>query len=140
MRRNIFIGLTCLLLIVSSTLMAGDIVVIVNKNVNEESILRKDVRKIFLGQKSRWKSGDKIIPVTLKSGDVHDAFLEKCVGKSLSAYTSFWKQAIFTGKGTPPESFKTEAELIKFVVSKPGAIGYVSSTTKIDSVKVLPVK
>jgi hypothetical protein len=46
---------------------------------------------------------------------------------------------VFTGKGIPPKSFDTEAELVDFVKTTPGAVGYVSPRTDVTGVKILAV-
>jgi hypothetical protein len=62
------------------------------------------------------------------------------VSKTAAQFSSFWKQAIFTGKGTPPKAFASEAELIKFVGETPGAIGYVTTNDVPATVKVITIK
>ena len=123
-----------------SLTMAGDVVVIVNNDVSETNLDKGSIKKMFLGKKTSWSSGDKIIPVTLKDGPIHKTFMKNYVKKSHSQFSAFWKQAIFTGKGTPPRSFGDEAELVKFVAETKGAIGYISSDTSTDEVKLIQIK
>ena len=39
------------------------------------------------------------------------------------------KQAVFTGRGIPPQGFDDEAELAAYVAATPGAVGYVARGT-----------
>lgn len=134
-----YITVFSILLLIALPLMAAGPVVIANASVSDASLSQSDIQKIYLGKKSSWSDGSKIIPVTLAEGDTHEAFCNSLVKKSASQFSTFWKQAIFTGKGTPPRSFTTEAELVAYVGSTAGAIGYVSSGTNTGSSKVIQV-
>ena len=131
---------TALVLLVSLPVLAGDVVVIANKNVAENALDKGAAERIFLGKKTTWENGDKIVPVTLDGGDAHADFLKSCVGKTPSQFSAYWKQQIFTGKGTPPRSFKNEADLVKYVSETPGAVGYVSSGASVENVKVIKIE
>lgn len=50
-----------------------------------------------------------------------------------------WAKIVFAGKGTPPKTLKSDTEVISWVASTPGAVGYVNSAAADDSVKVLMV-
>ena len=114
-------------------------VIIVNKASSDQSINSADVKKIYLGKMSRWTNGDKIVMATLEGGTVHDQFLETYVHKNAKQFDSFWKKMFFTGSGVPPKAFSSESELIEFVSSTTGAIGYIDSASANDSVAVVSV-
>ena len=46
---------------------------------------------------------------------------------------------MFTGQGSMPKEFGSEADLLDYVEATPGAIGYVSRVNEKNSVKVLRV-
>ena len=119
---------------------AAGIVIIANSSVQESSIDAGSIQKIFLGKKSTWSDGSKVIPVMLQSGATREAFLKDFVQKSESDFKTFWMQNIFAGKGTPPKNFNTEAELVKFVQDTPGAVGFVAAGTATGNTKTLAVK
>ena len=99
--------------------------VVCNANGCDRSANKSDIRKIFLGKKSRWNSGSKIQLAILKDGPVNDAFLKTYVNKSANSYNQFWKKLVFTGKSSAPHRFSSERELIDFVEHTEGAVGYV---------------
>ena len=66
-------------------------------------------------------------PVLAESGAAHDEFLKDVVGKSGPALKNHLKTLVFTGKGSMPKSFASEADIVKYVAKTPGAIGYVSA-------------
>ena len=112
-------------------------VIIVNNSVSDQSIDTATIKKIYLGKMSRWDNGDKIVMVALDGGTVHDQFLEKYVQKSAKQFDSFWKKMFFTGSGVPPKSFASEAEVVAFVSTTNGAIGYIDSEMRNDNVTVI---
>ena len=50
---------------------------------------------------------------------------------------SIWLKKMLSGEGDPPESMKTEEEMLKKVALTPGAIGFVSQARASDEVKTL---
>lgn len=118
----------------------GEVLVIVNNSVSQAEISGKDLGNIFLGKKNSWDGGQKAVPVTLESGNSHESFLKLYVKKSGSQFSTFWKQAVFTGQGIPPKSVNSEEEVVKFVAENAGAVGYISASTAHDGVKIIVVK
>lgn len=119
--------------------VSSDVVVIVNKSVQENSLSSNAIKNIFLGNKSVWDNGQKVQFLTLNSGDIHEIFLKKYVNKTASQFNSYWIKQVFTGKGKSPKSFDSENALVEYVSTKDGAIGYVSKETDTSSVKVITV-
>jgi ABC-type phosphate transport system substrate-binding protein len=118
---------------------AGDVVVIVNKNVSASSISGSDLENIFLAKKTEWDNGQKIDFVTLQDCPTHDEFLKKYLQKTSSQFQRYFRTLVFTGKGKAPQAFNTEQSLVEYVAGTAGAIGYVSSGTDTSAVKVLTV-
>ena len=138
--KAIKIIISVVVLLACFPVFAQDILVISNSSVTETSLNKGTIKKIFLGKKTQWSSGDKIIPVTLaKDHESHSVFIKNFVGKSPGQFNAFWTQAIFTGKGTPPRFFSSEGALASYVASTKGAIGYVSSGSKISDVNIIDV-
>ena len=138
------IGLTLLLLLggaLAPPLHAADhdhpFVLIAHPDVPRGTCDEKTVRRIFLGKKTRWEGGLPVVPVMLREGDLHEAFVEEMLDRTVSKFEVYWKQAVFTGRGIPPRSFETEEELLAFVASTPGAMGYVSEVAPLSGVKIV---
>ena len=90
--------------------------------------------------KCRASSPESGAPVLLKSGAAHEAFLKDYVGKTDSALETYYRSLVFTGKGSMPKTFATDAEVVAFVEKTKGAIGYVATGTSTGAAKVLEVK
>ncbi len=140
-----FVAYTALLLVVLisgplSPAIAGDVVVICNKNVPVNSLEPDIIRNIFLGHKSKWNNDEFINFVTLSRGSTHKNFCKKYLKKSPGQFGSFWKQMLFTGKGQPPKSFNSEEEMIEYITATKGSIGYASANINTDKVKIISEK
>ena len=144
MKTKILIGLFFaavmgMLLELPGAASAGGVVVIANKNVSASSLSIEEVKNIFLSKKTQWRDGSKIEFVALESGATQDDFLSSYLQKTSSQYDRYFRTLVFTGKGKAPRTFSTEAEVISYVSSTAGAIGYVSSETNTRSAKVITV-
>ena len=116
----------------------GDPAVIANKNVASEKIDAAALKAILLGKKVSWDgAGGRVTLAVLKSGAVADQFLTAAAGMSASAFNNHWRRLAMTGGGSSPHSFESEDELVKFVASTPGAIGFVDEAKADASVAIL---
>jgi len=134
MKRLLFI-LTILLAIgLGSAAETDDVIVIAHPEVDGDA---GELRQIYLGKVTRWSDGKTALPVTLEDGDVHKRFLRRYVKKSRSQFTIYWKRALFSGTGSPPRSFESEAEVVAYVAKTKGAVGYVGPETPVENVRIL---
>jgi ABC-type phosphate transport system substrate-binding protein len=138
MKKQVF----CLLLLVAVCLAqvsASDVQLIANSSVTASELSADDVKEIFLGTKTA-VGGGEVEPVLGKAGVAHEAFLKLYVGKSDQGLRNHFKSLVFTGKGAMPKSFASDAEIVKYVATTKGAIGYVSGAAEATGVKKLAVK
>lgn len=115
--------------------------VIVNEANAAVSVSKEELRGIYMGKSSNWRTGQKAAPIDLVA-DSHtrEGFSESVLGKSVSAVLSHWQRQIFSGKGVPPPEVSSDQEVASFVRRNPGAVGYVSDAASVDGVRVVPVK
>ncbi len=136
--------LTAVILFCLMTLGASDafaqVKVIVHMDVTTDAIENDALERIYLGKLSRWPDNSKIIPVMLKQGDTHETFVSDLLHSNTVRFMTFWRQAVFTGRGIPPKSFDSEKELMIYVSKTPGAIGYIDISTPLNGVKTLHLK
>ncbi len=121
------------------TSVNAEVIVIANNDIGVDSVSGGNLKKIFLGKTATWSDGSTISPTVIEKGSTTDEFLKSYVKKSPSQFKAFWKKAVFTGTGTPPECFKTDAELVAYVANTAGAIGFIDSESPHDGVKILTV-
>lgn len=118
----------------------ADLKIIANPSVGASSVSSDELKGVFLATKSSLSDGSHVEPVLLKSGATHEAFLKEYVGKSDSALETYYRSLVFTGKGSMPKAFATDAEVVAYVEKTKGAIGYVGASAGTGSAKVLDVK
>jgi ABC-type phosphate transport system substrate-binding protein len=124
----------------AATLSAADIKVIANSNVTTSAVSADELKGVFLATKTALSDGSHVEPVLAKGGATHEAFLKQYIGKTESALETYYRSLVFTGKGSMPKSFGSDAEVVAYVAKTKGAIGYVSAGTAASGVKTLEVK
>ncbi len=128
-----------LLFIVATGSVFADVSVIANKGMGIDSITAKEVKKIWLG-KSKSLGGTSVKLSDLPQGNTsRDHFYANVVNKNEKYLKVYWAKIVFAGKGAPPKSFASDADVVSWVASTPGAVGYVDNSVTNDSLKVLAV-
>ena len=119
--------LLLLLLCFTTPSLAAGVIVITHKNVNLDSLDTKTLRYIYLGKKIIWDAGGRIFPAVLEEGPAHQEFLRVFIHKTPAQFTTHWKRMSFAEKSMEIKIFATEKEMMDFVSSQEGAIGYIES-------------
>ncbi len=120
--------------------MAADLKVIANSSVAAASIPAEELKRIFLITKSSLEDGTHVEPVLAKGGPTHEQFVKEMLGKTDAALQTYYRSLVFTGKGSMPKAFASDAEVVAYVAKTRGAIGYVSAGAAAGGVKTLEVK
>ncbi len=140
--KRVIVGL--LAMVTFSSAAFADVIIIANKDVPENTLNRKEIKEIFLGKRVQWSDHGKIHVAILKKPEFCEAFLKQYLNKSESKWRSYWKRMVFTGRGLPPRSFKTDAEILVHVSETKGAVGCVSSKRILEKsgspVKIIEIK
>jgi hypothetical protein len=85
-----------------------------------------DLKSIFLGEKQRWRNGNKISIALMKTSTPAGMYTcKKIYDMSSDELKKFWLALVFEGKADAPAFFNTTAELENFVAENPGAIGII---------------
>lgn len=142
MRKKILSGCSILLCLVFFNVAASaeDIVIISNTDVPESSVDSNWVKNVYLGNITKWSNNEPIIISILKDKTTHKDFLKEYIHRHPSQFTAFWKNMVFTGRGKMPKEMSSNDEMVNFVANTKGAIGYISSGTKSDKVKIISKK
>jgi ABC-type phosphate transport system substrate-binding protein len=136
------VGIAALLLALGGSLVAQEGAgyrVIVNAASKETSIRRSDLSDIFLKKTTHWPHGGTAVPVDQSTtSPARTSFSKDVHGQSVDTLLQYWQQQIFSGRDTPPRVKLTDAEVLAFVQSNAGAVGYVAETTTLgEGVKAL---
>jgi ABC-type phosphate transport system substrate-binding protein len=129
------------LAIVPTAIGAVPFTVIVNAGVKGKSISRETLTQVFLGRIDRWSDGRPVTPVDLSAtSEVRASFSQAALGMSVFNVRGHWLRALSAGR-RPPLTRATDAEVIAFVASNSGGIGYVAEGAVLpDTVRVLVVE
>jgi ABC-type phosphate transport system substrate-binding protein len=71
-------------------------------------------------------SQQAVAPVNLPAGHpARDEFLQWVMEQNEEQYTGYWLVRRYVGKGSPPQELGSIDEIVKYVSTTPGAVGYV---------------
>ena len=137
------VGSALLAIVVMGASRAPDVrvVVIVNSSNRTSTMRREQVAMIFLRQLTTWDGGAEILPVDqIERSPARIAFARDVQRETVKAVKLFWQQRIFTGDESPPPERVTDSDVLTYVRSNSGAIGYVLEGTDLGTgVKALVV-
>jgi hypothetical protein len=139
--RRSFIAVTLALLAVGVPSAGADTFrVIVHPSMKGGQIPRAALASVFLKDVRRWGDGDAAQPVdqSLRS-PIRVAFCREVLRQEVEAVNIYWQRRMSTGL-MPPMVKASDEEIISFVASTRGSIGYVSAGTPLpEGIKVLAV-
>jgi ABC-type phosphate transport system substrate-binding protein len=126
--------------LITGTAQAASYKLVVNNSVSLNSLSKKAASDLFLKKTTKWENGSAVMPVDqLDSSNTREGFSKAVHGKTAAAVKSYWNQQIFSGRDVPPVEKKSDAEVLSFVRSTPGAIGYVSEAASAEGVRVVTI-
>ena len=121
---------------------AGDgFKVIVNAKLTGQAVSRETLAQVYLGRVERWSDGKAIAAVDQSTtSPVRAAFSQTVLGMSILAVRQHWTRSIATGR-VPPMARSTDDDVIAFVATRTGGVGYVSADAILpDTVRALVVQ
>jgi ABC-type phosphate transport system substrate-binding protein len=116
----------------------AELVVIVNARSGVAVMTRNEVANIFFGRNRQFFTGQEAQPV-----DLHDAhpsrarFYALLVGKDLADVNAYWSRQMFSGRMQPPVRVGSAEEVLKWVSTNPGGIGFVDLSKADARVRVV---
>jgi hypothetical protein len=114
---------------------AGEIVVIGNSNVPKMDATT--VQKVYTG-KFVSVAGVNVTPVGVKPGAAaRNRFLQEFLNQDEEKYTAYWTVRRYIGKGAPPVELANAADVISYVQTTPGAVGYIDEAELRPGVNVI---
>jgi len=132
-----------LLAIVSLCLLScasaqAELVVVVNARNGVAVMTRNEVANIFFGRYRQFFNGVEAQPVDLLDSHPDRArFYSALVGKDISDVNAYWSRQIFSGRMQAPPRVNTSEEVLRWVSSHPGGIGFVELSKADARVRVV---
>lgn len=116
---------------------AADILVIVHPE-NTAEITPRFVKNLYQGKTTRFSDGTAATPIMLAEDDpLTLEFLDKIVEQRAVQFKRLWSQALFTGRGTPPEHIDSEQQLVSLVAGNRSYIGFIHRDNFTNDVKAV---
>ena len=104
---------------------------------NGDTLDDSAISRIFLGKSKSFPGGEQAVPINMAEGAaITENFNDKVLNKSSSQLKAYWSKLVFTGKGTPPATTDSDAEMITLISANPNMIGYIEGSGD-GSVKVV---
>jgi hypothetical protein len=101
--------------------------IIVAADISGHQLSRESASLIFRRKQKYWEDGKRIQPVNLPATHpLRHAFSQCILGQEPEAMEDYWREMYFHGV-LPPHVLASEEAVVLFVISTPGAIGYVST-------------
>ncbi len=140
MKKVIIVIGVFVLYVCSYLLFAGDnstYRIIVNVANPVDAISKKELAKIFLKKVDKWDNGYEVHPVDLiESSPVRNIFTEDIHKKEIAKIIAYWNKEFFKNQTHMPPQMQNGWDVVNYVESDSGAIGYISSAIPITGYQV----
>lgn len=126
------------LVLLPATDARAEMVVVVNARCGVAAMTRSEVINIFFGRSRQFFNGIEAQPVDLVDASPDRArFYSALVGKDISEVNSYWSRQVFTGHMHAPPKVNSPEEVLKWVISHPGGIGFIDLSKADARVRVV---
>lgn len=116
--------------------------VIVNAELRDGPMQKNRLSALFLSGTGRWgTTGREVVLVDQSlASPVRAAFSREVLEMEPRSVLTYWNRRLVEGKGRPPKVKASDAEVVAFVASKAGGIGYVSDAIELPpGVRILEI-
>ncbi len=117
------------------------IIPVVNHQVSQDSISKHGLSAIFKMRLNKWKDGSPITVFVLADDEpLHKSFCKEVLNVFPHQMRRIWDRLVFSGSGQAPITLESENEMLQMLISTPGAIGYLKSSSIKKGVKALTIQ
>lgn len=115
--------------------------VIVHDDNPTTSVTRADLARMFLKKVTAWPDKKQVQPVDQeRTSPVRQTFSNEVHQKDPDQISAYWQVLVYSGRDVPPRILKSDEEVLAFVRTNPGGLGYVSADAPLTGVKALQVR
>ena len=115
----------------------GQVAVVAHKSVPVDSVSKSELLDLYTGETSIWRDGEPVVVFDLKENGKTRKTFYKFLGMASSRIKSIWLKRMLSGEADPPESLKSEEELLRKISTTQGAIGFLDRSKTNGTVKIL---
>lgn len=117
---------------------SAELVVVVNARAGVAAMTRNEVANIFLGRYRAFFNGLEAEPIDVEDRNPERArFYSLLLGKNLSEINAYWSRQTFSGRVRPIARAASADEVLHWVASHPGGIGFVDASKTDARVRVV---
>ena len=128
----------CWLLMQPIAEVRAELVVVVNARCGVAAMTRNEVVNVFFGRNRQFFNGVEAQPVDMPDSHPDRArFYRALVGKEVSEVNAYWSRQVFSGRMQPPTKVNTTDDVMKWVSSHPGGIGFIDLSRADARVRVV---
>ncbi|NMP31763.1 hypothetical protein HII17_09325 [Thalassotalea sp. M1531] len=125
----------------SSATNAAEVQAVTHTSVEQLSLSKLELRRIFSKRVTKWPNGQPIVVFVLKSKHpLHQRFSKEVLKIFPYQLDRIWNKMTYSGVGTAPIVVPDYETLISEVKSTPGAIGYGEGITQEGGLHVIQIK
>jgi ABC-type phosphate transport system substrate-binding protein len=133
--RTVMLVLLLMAVSMASAWAADGVVVIGHPTVKR--LDTTTVARIYTGRVIE-VDGVSITAINAHAGtSIRNRFLQLFLNQDEDKYTAYWTVRRYIGKGASPREMSTSSDIIRFVTSTPGAIGYIDESELRPGLNVL---
>lgn len=116
----------CALHVLTAVPAFAQLVVVVNARSGVAAMSRNEVVNIFFGRNRHFFNGIEVQPVDMPDSHPDRArFYGALVGKDLADINAYWSRQLFSGRVQPLIKLASTEEVVNWISTHPGAIGFV---------------
>lgn len=119
----------------------SEISAVINGENGEKEMTMDKLKNVVMGKTTRWSDGKAVkLAFMSPATETTNTVASKVFGSGYDGakMSKYFVKLVFQGKISAPQYFTSEPDLVKYVMSTPGAVGFVKSG-KVGSAKVLSV-
>ncbi len=136
-KQRIWTGIFSCYLMIHATVAQAELVVVANPHVSFNHLKQAELRRIFLGQTSKFPNGEIAVPLDV-SGDYRNTFYQSILDKTPEQVETYWAKMIFTGKAEPARQVRPQ-EVKQAVAGSSKVISYMDRSQTDASVKIINI-
>ena len=122
----------------ASSVAFADLAIIAHPGYETGTLDTQNVRKLFLGERNSFPSGQHATPFNHKVGSPdRKEFFSLVLSMPEASHKRHWKRKMARGAGSPPSELGSHDAVLKSIASTPGSIGYIDASKVDSTVKVL---
>lgn len=95
------------------------------------------VQRLYTGRAVELQGVPVVLVNLPRNTKLRERFMAEVLQQEDDRYVAYWTVRRHIGKGTPPRELPSPAEVVDFVATTPGGIGYVAQTDLRPGVSVL---